>query len=459
MNKFFTLLFCIFFFPQALNAKRFLYVDDFKNILDNATRRTALLEYAKNHQIDELILYELHLVNNVHNLSNATTNQILADFINNAKTNYGVSQVSAAGETANWFQNNIMTYNSTRSVATEKFDALGLEFEFWTPSLTSGVYCTQYLTPNGLTCDNAGGFTFCINQLTAMKTMTTASSHPMLVEMYTGWPNQSQLQALADVADRTFIHAYVQDPSNAYTYALTRLQYFDTYANTENVYIIFSSEPVFMQSWLNGHSMVEAESIFSTAYNAASGVWKSHVNLEGFVYFTYTMMENVPLPLAFLTAKGEQTERGVELEWQLADDENLKHFDIERSEDGRHWLKIATVDKTQRSFCDKKSIFLTHYYKINALTEAEQVEQSFIVTVNPSERLTSFLPFPNPFTDIIELPFNHLENAYLIDMWGQAHKLSVENNKIKDLENTPKGLYCLKILRGGKWLEYKMVKQ
>ena len=96
-HRYLIILFFTLFSFHTLQAERFLYVNDFKNILDNPSRRVALLAYAQSHQITELILYELHLVNNVHNLSNAVTNQILADFIKTAKTNYGITRMSAAG--------------------------------------------------------------------------------------------------------------------------------------------------------------------------------------------------------------------------------------------------------------------------------------------------------------------------------------------------------------------------
>lgn len=454
----FIFYFLTFFSLNSVRAERFLYVDDFKNILDNNARKTALLAYAQSHQITELILYELHLVNTVHNLSNVATNQVLADFIKLAKTTYGVTRMSAAGESANWFQNNIITYNATRTLATEKFDALGLEFEFWTPSAVSMYYCADYLTPNGLTCDNAGAFTFCKNQLTQMKTLTAASAHPMSVEMYVGWPDASQLLQLSAIADRMFIHAYVVNPSTSFNYALTRLSYYANYAGAANVYIIFSSEPNFMQPWLLTHSMIEAETVFTNAYNAAVGAWKSHVNFAGFVYFAYTFQTAILLPINWLNIDAKRENKSIRINWKIENSNELNAFEIERSFDGKKWEKIVELSKNERQFVDNEAIVRNVYYRINAIMSDGKSEFSPIISVQSIELNSAINAFPNPFKDVINLPNVAIEQAYLVNNQGQNQSILLENNQIKNLNYLPEGLYVLKLLIDGNWHQIKMIK-
>jgi hypothetical protein len=457
--RYFILYFLSFYALNTMKAERFLYVNDFKNILDNNAQKTALLAYAQSHQITELILYELHLVNAVHNLSNATTNQILADFIKSAKTNYGITRISAAGESANWFQNNIMTYNTTRPLATEKFDALGLEFEFWTPSAVSMYYCADYLTPNGLTCDNAGAFTFCKNQLMQMQTLTAASPHPMSVEMYVGWPDATQLLQLSAVTDRIFIHAYVTNPSTSFNYALTRLNYYANYTGNANVYIIFSSEPDFMQSWLLNHSMSEAETIFTTAYNAANGTWKNHVNFAGFVYFTYTFQTAIILPINWLNISAKRENKSIKINWTIENSNELEGFEIEHSLDGKNWKNIAALNKNDRQFIDNEEIVKNNYYRINAIMSNGNAEKSPIISVESIELNNQINAFPNPYKDVINLPNLAIEKAYLINNKGQNQLVLVENNQIKNLNYLPEGVYVLRLLIDGNWHQIKMVKQ
>lgn len=452
------ILFLSIYAINSVQAERFLYVDDFKNILDNSTRRTALLAYAQSHQINELILYELHLVNNVHNLSNAATNQILADFIKSAKTTYGIAKISAAGESAAWFQNNIITYNATRTLATEKFDALGLEFEFWTPSAVSMYYCSDYLIPNGLPCDSAGAFVFCKNQLTQMKTLTAASAHPMAVEMYVGWPNLGQLHTLSAIADKMFIHAYVPNPSNSFNYTLARLNFYNNYAGTAKVYIIFSSEPDFMQTWLLSHSMVEAENIFTTAYNTASGAWKSHVNFSGFVYFAYTFQTNIILPINWLKTTGKRDGKTIKLTWTITNAEDVEGFELTRSVDGKNWETVANLDKNTRQFIDNEGITSAVYYVLKAKILRGPVEKSPVISVDALPSNIVLNAFPNPFNDVIYLPNVSIEKVYLVNNKGQNELITINNNIISDLNKLPNGIYVLRVLINGNWQQSKVVK-
>lgn len=291
-------------------AERSLYVDDFANILNDADLKTSLLEYAQNNEITYLLFYELHLVHNEHDLTNATTNQILADFLADAKQNYGITKVAATAENAWFFENRIIAYNNTRINANEKFDVLGMEFEFWTPTFTDpgGYYCVNYLTPNGHNCDNAGAYAFCKGELQTMRTLADNSTHPMTTEMYVGWPDASQLLEIADIVDRTLIHAYVPDPNNAFSYAEGRLEYYENYTGTAEIMIIFSAEPNFSGPWLQANTMAAAEQIFMDDYNASTGTWKNNVDLQDFVYFTYTMMNDIVLPI---NEEGEELEEAI----------------------------------------------------------------------------------------------------------------------------------------------------
>ena len=293
-----TLFFVLCLFHLA-KAERSLYVDDFANILNDAALKTSLLEYAEANEITYLLFYELHLVHNEHDLTNAVTNQILADFLADAKQNYGITKVAATAENAWFFENRIIAYNESRTNADEKFDVLGMEFEFWTPLFTDpgAYYCTNYLTPNGYSCDNAGAYAFCKGELQAMRTLADNSTHPMTTEMYVGWPDATQLLEIADIVDRTLIHAYVPDPNNAFDYAEARLEYYENYAGTAEITIILSSEPNFSGPWLQANNMAMAEQAFIDDYNASTGTWKNNIDLQGFTYFTYTMMNDIVLPI------------------------------------------------------------------------------------------------------------------------------------------------------------------
>lgn len=281
------------------NASRSLYVDDFATILGNISSENALLSYAQTHKIETLLLYELHLVNATHNLPNPATNQVLATFISKAKTTYGVLFVGAIAENGSFFTNVIDAYNNSRSNPLEKFDIYNLEFEYWVSAATGpgGYYCNTYLTPNGLPCTEHGAFQYYISILKTMDTLASNNAHPITTEAYVGWPTAGQADTIGANLDRLRLHAYVSSPSTAFTYSNNRLIDFANGTPGLAVSIIFSAEPVFMQNWLLNNSMLEAENMFTSDWANGSSGWPNHVNIEGFTYFTYTDMINVPLPL------------------------------------------------------------------------------------------------------------------------------------------------------------------
>ncbi len=450
MTKSYKLIFFLLC-SQVAFAQRVMYVDGFNTILNSATSKINLLQYAQNHQITHLALYDLHLVHNEHNLTNATSNQILANFIADAKQNYGITKIIATGENATFFQTRIMAYNDTRSVSTEKLDGLGMEFEFWTTTFTQtgGYYCVNYLIPNGFRCDSAGAFAFCRTQLQLMKTMTNNSSHPMTVDMYTGWPNQGQLQEIADIVDKTYIHAYVPNANHTFTYALTRLQFYNTYAGVENISIIFSAEPNFMGSWLTTNGLLAAEQIFTTAYNNATGNWKNHVNWQGgFSYFTYSMMTNIALPLELIDFKGFMNDRKSILIWQIENATHIKGFDIEKSTLGNRFTKIGFVpftEQKQYNFSENESE--GGYYRLKILENSGQFTYSNVIFIE--NHVTNQLTiFPNPTADKLFIRSDDLQKATLFTIMNHLGQIILKGDALPesiDLQSFTKGIYWLKV--------------
>ena len=210
-NKYFliSILICNF----NLYANRSIYVNNFAAILGDTTAENNLLSYAQSNGIDTLLLYELHLVNASNNLSNTATNYILADFILKAKTNYNILHIGATAENGYFFTNVIDTYNNSRNNPLEKIDIYNLEFEFWVESATNpgGTYCTSYLTPNGLACNNNGAFQFFISTLQTMNNLATNNTHPITTEAYLGWTTTEQAETIGANLDRIRLHAYVNN--------------------------------------------------------------------------------------------------------------------------------------------------------------------------------------------------------------------------------------------------------
>jgi hypothetical protein len=291
MRILFLVLLSIFYFlpGDAQNVKG-LYVNQFSSILGNIPAEDSLLNYAQSNGFNYLALYELHLVQAQHDLTNFSASAPLAAFINKAKTQYGILNVGAVAENYWFFQNRIHVYNQLHSNANEKFDVFNLEFEFWQTASTgpSGYYCTTYLQPAGFPCDTSGAFDFYINELRKIDSLAATEGH--ISETYVGWPNAGQCHEIVATCDRVLVHAYVTNDNIAYGYTQTRLSYFGTAASTANIIVIFSSEPAFMGPWLNSNPEYTAWNTYSGDFSNETATWVSGINLIGYQWFDYTDM-------------------------------------------------------------------------------------------------------------------------------------------------------------------------
>lgn len=283
----------------ALYGQRAMYVDDFDEILGDQAKEEQLLSYAKCNNITKLLLYDLYHIHQQQDLTQVATNGTLARFIERAKLVYGITEMAATGENASFYQNVIDPYNNSRSFAFERFDVYNLEFEFWNSSLYSpgGVYCQDYLNNGTYGCNAAGALQFYDDQLAILDVITQSSSNPVILETYvSSYISTAAVNIIAGYSSvkRVLIASYVNDPISAFVCAPaspTHLVLKDFGSNSSNraidISIIYSSEPNFMQTWLEKNSMVDAENTFTGAYNGCTGAWKANITLMDFTYFAY----------------------------------------------------------------------------------------------------------------------------------------------------------------------------
>ncbi|HRD38529.1 MAG TPA: hypothetical protein PLC65_07855, partial [Bacteroidia bacterium] len=249
MKRVLIILVSVVFFNPAANSQTLvkgLYVDKFNLILGNIQKEDSLLNYAQSQGFNYLALYNLWNVHTSASLTNTTTALPLANFINKAKTMYGITNVGATGESFWFFSNVIHVYNQQHANPNHKFNVYNLEFEFWINSSvnTGGIYCTTYLQPQGFTCDTSGAFKFFKRELRRIDSL--GNTVGVTSETYIGWPNAGQAKAIVQNCDRVLVSAYVNNQSTTYTYTRPRLIDLAGASVQAKVMPIFSAEPVFM---------------------------------------------------------------------------------------------------------------------------------------------------------------------------------------------------------------------
>ena len=275
---------------NSYGFQRKLYVDEFNNILGSYNQEQELLEFSKKNNIQTLILYELDKVNKRFPLNDSSKNNVLASFISRAKLAYNIKEISASGESGDFFVEAIHPYNKSRKKAEEKFDVYNLEYEYWDTkaSLNGGYYCETYLKNGEMPCNRVGSFNFYLGTLTAMKLLAKEESHPIKIEAYIGKFTKEEVLKISNHTDRLLIAAYVEDPENSFQYVKDRLQLLSEIKSEIKISIIFSSEMDFMGSWLRKNDFKQAEKQFFKDFYKEKIDLAANLNFNGFTYYNYS---------------------------------------------------------------------------------------------------------------------------------------------------------------------------
>lgn len=287
------ILFLTLSFNFSFAQSRKMYVDNFSNILGTYHLEQELLEYVDKHEIEEIILYDLHKVNKRFPLGDEKQNHILANFIKKAKTEHNVKYVSASGETGNFFIKAIHPYNLSRKFQEERFDVYNLEYEYWNEkeSLDNGYYCETYLKNAQLPCNRENSFKYFINSLFIMRELSNDADFDVKIEAYVGRFTREEVDQISKHVDMLLIHDYVKSPKHSYLYVKDRLNHLDAIHSHIEISILFSEENNFMGKWLKQHKYQEAEKGFYAELEKNDISLEKHLNFSGFTYYNYSFFK------------------------------------------------------------------------------------------------------------------------------------------------------------------------
>lgn len=272
-----------------------LYVNDFKKIIGNVEKENALLQFAEDNQFNYLLLYNLYYIDkNLFDLEDPATAVPLAQFIEKAKTQYGIQQVGAVGEKFSSFKSLTAYQVAHQGKPNQQFDVFNIEFEFWNNKLVANYYCDHYLQNDGLSCDNEGAFTYYSRQLEALTELTKRLG--IQSEVYIGKPTKSQSQFIGNTIDRVLVHYYrrsdtYNNGNSIYNYHNYRLKYLAPKEGVLTILPIFSARSYHMGPWLADNPKEKAMKTWTNGqkgYEAAKGRWKEHLQIGGSQWYRYT---------------------------------------------------------------------------------------------------------------------------------------------------------------------------
>jgi hypothetical protein len=140
--------------------------------------------------------------------------------------------------------------------------------------------------------------------------------------------------------------------------------------------------------------------------------------------------DNPPLPVKIISFTGAKKQGGNQLNWFVAEQTNILHYEIERSTDGRNFAKVGTVKATSLltdnySFFDPMSISGTVFYRLR-IEEKGQIGFSQVVRLQGESGSMLLTVWPNPVHSTLTLQSesNELLNSEvrITDIQGKVHK-------------------------------------
>ncbi|GEO09694.1 alpha-amylase family glycosyl hydrolase [Segetibacter aerophilus] len=194
------------------------------------------------------------------------------------------------------------------------------------------------------------------------------------------------------------------------------------------------------------------------------------ITLQPGEYHVY-IDRQVVLPLKLLSFNGRRTTNNISLGWLTTNEDNVKHFVVERSFDGVDFNSIATVitknssdaqitysyvDSDPAATKSKKKI----YYRLKMSNKDGSFSYSTVAVINASSSGTAFSMYPNPakgsqvYLSLDEV----LSSAIHFKIEDSAGKLyksytqPLNDNKTipVDIKNLSSGVYILTAETGGK---------
>ena len=132
-----------------------------------------------------------------------------------------------------------------------------------------------------------------------------------------------------------------------------------------------------------------------------------------------------PLPVSFIKLTATKHPNGNELNWVIANEINIIHYEIEKSTDGFHFYVIDSVPVNPNFsdsylFIDKYLPNQSYYYRIKAMERGGGKSYSSIIFVKATTENNSFYLFPNP-------NLGKSINLGLKNVWQDDYYLKVYN--------------------------------
>ncbi|MBI1341772.1 MAG: T9SS type A sorting domain-containing protein [Terrimonas sp.] len=211
-----------------------------------------------------------------------------------------------------------------------------------------------------------------------------------------------------------------------------------------------------------------------------SGNWNtSTCDADALSAAAISVLSNISLPVTLVSVKARKINTNdIELTWQTATEQNVSHFEIEYSPDGRNWTTIGTKQATGNSNILQTYTYIHNqppgpdfFYRIRSVDQDGRAEYSKVVSVR-KDYTTDFMfekIYPNPVRDKVGINLVAPDAAKaVIALYNATGTLMSEmninlekglNTYSMDLQHLKKGIYLLIFRTGDISIAEKIIKQ
>ncbi|MFT3911068.1 MAG: hypothetical protein QM737_16735 [Ferruginibacter sp.] len=226
-------------------------------------------------------------------------------------------------------------------------------------------------------------------------------------------------------------------------------------------------------AFLNSRTQINLDAVTTVNFTVTADPLSKAANR-----FRIVFKQQGVVPLSFISIKAFRQDHNIMVNWTVANEANIAHYEILHSADGRNFSQLGTqaarningIGSQQYGLLDVQPYSGDNFYRIKSINNSGEIKYSDIVKVNMKGDPSMITLYPNPVKDrIIRLEFsNQPKGDYEVKLYGINSQLILKqhldhpggNEKliIPVSESVAKGIYTLEVvLPKGKKQVFKLV--
>lgn len=150
--------------------------------------------------------------------------------------------------------------------------------------------------------------------------------------------------------------------------------------------------------------------------NTGMGATGQTITLDDFR--TTGTLSLTPLPVNFIGFEAKKISNQVQITWKVAGEENVSHYEVERSEDGRRFTRISSVSsagKDTYTFTDASNLS-TVYYRVKNVDNDGKFKYSTVARLANGRSHIVLKAFPQPVQSQLTIQHPGIEGRALISI-------------------------------------------